>query len=158
MPYQESSFLDGLSCGLAATDGRPMRAAQKTLLTGISRVSVGSVLNASYDTFVSRVAIRTDSPVTLLYEYGPADAISSTLEIRKVAVSSETQYLYHVCQIPQALPMRNFRYSVHLLEREDMDIRFDARFMSFPYQSDGQSWTYPGAAEQVNVWWTRTVR
>ena len=154
MPYQETSFLDGLTCGLTATDGRPMQAPTKTLLTGISRVSAGSVLNASYDTFVSRVAIRTDSPVTILYEYGPADSISTTLEARKVPASAETQNIYHVCQIPQAVPMRNFRYSVYLLKRDDMEIRFDARFMAFPYQGD----TYPGSPEQVHVWLVRTVR
>ena len=154
MPYQEDSFLDGLTCGLTATAGRPLQEPQKTLLTGISRVSAGSVLNASYDTFVSRVSIRTDSPVTIVYEYGPADSISATLEARKVPASQETQNIYHVCQIPQAVSMRNFRYSVHLLERDNMEIRFDARFMAFPYQGDA----YPGAPEQVNVWLVRTVR
>ncbi len=154
MPYQETSFLDGLTCGLAATNGRRMQALQKTPLTGVFRVSAGSVLAASYSVFVSRVAIRTDSPVTILWEYGPADSISSTLDIRKVAASPETQTVYHVCQIPQAVPMRDFRYSVFLMERGGMEINFDARFMAFPYQNHA----YPGAPEQVNIWLTQTAR
>ena len=154
MPYQETSFLDGLTCGLTATDGRPLQALRKTPLTGVFRVSAGNVLDASCDVFVSRVAIRTDSPVTVLYEYGPADSISTTLEIRKVAASEETQTLYHVHQLPQAVPVNSFRYNVYLLERNDMQIRFDARFMAFPYQNDA----YPGSPEQVNVWLVRTVR
>ena len=153
MPYQEDNFLEGLTCGLIATAGRPLQEPKKTFLTGISRVSAGSVLEASFDAFVSRVAIRTDSPVTIVYEYGPVDSISTTLEARKVPASSETQTFYHVCQLPQAVPMLNFRYSVHLLERDNTEVRFDARFAAFPYQGA----EYPGSPEQVAGWLVRTV-
>ena len=153
MPYQESSFLDGLAAGLTATSGRPLQNPQRTLLTGTSRVSAGSVLNASYDTFVSRISVRSDSLVTVLYEYGPANA-AFMLEARKVPASAEAQTVYHVCQVPQAVPMRSFRYNVYLLKRDDMEVRFDARFAAFPYQNNA----YPGSPEQVNVWIARSVR
>lgn len=159
MPYHEPSFLNGLACGLTATNGRQLsQGTYKTLLTGISRVTSQSVLGREYDTFISRVYIQTDSPVSILYEYGPADAASLTRELRKVPASAETQTVYHVRRIPEAVSMRNFRYSAYILERADMQIRFDARFMSYPYPSGAQILQYPGSPEQVTSWWVRSIR
>lgn len=158
MPYDEQSFTDGLACGLAATNARPLSPTQKTLLTGSARISSASILNAAFDAFVSRVQIRTDSIVTIVYEYGPADAETLTRDYRKIRASDETQSVYHVCRIAEAVPLRSFRYNVYLLEREDMQIRFDASFTAFPYQSGGQTLEYPGSPEAVDVWLARTAR
>lgn len=134
-----------------------------TFLTGTSRVSAGSVLEAEYDTFVSRVSIRTDSRVQLQYIYGPSNEEAWTEETRIVEASDEMQNVYHVVQTPEPYLMNSFsgpyfRYSVYLRERDDMTIHFDARFMSFPYTIGKESGTYPGRPEDVTGWWVRTVR
>lgn len=155
MPYDEQSFLDGLACGLAATCGRPIGATRQTLLTGTGRMT-GTLPDGAFDTFVSRVAILTPSPATILYEYGPADAETPVREFRRVAASEETQTFYHVARIPQGVPLRDFRYAAYLIYPNNAEIRFDARFMSFPYYASGASYLYPGSPELVNVWWVRT--
>lgn len=157
MPYHEESFLNGLIYGLTATDGRPLNSTRKTLLTGIRRMT-GVLPDGAFDTFVSRVYIKTDSPVTILYEYGPADADALSMDFRRVAASDDMQTVHHVVRTPQAFSLRQYRYNVYLLERDDMTIRFDARFMSFPYSDNGATRNYPGSPEQVTVWWTRTTR
>ena len=135
----------------------------KRFLTGTSRISSTSVWNGRYDTFVSRVRIITDSRVELLYDYGLSTADASTQEVQVVQPSSEYQIFYHVVQTPEPYSIYNypgttyFRYSVYLWDGPNTTVHFDARFMSFPYSSGGQSGTYPGNPEDVTVWWTRTV-
>ena len=157
MPYEEESFLDGLAKGMTATVGRRTAENRKVLLTGISRMT-GVLPEGEFDAFVSRVYIQTDSPVTIVYEYGPADAETLTKDFRNVGASEETQILHHVVRPAGAYSLRAFRYDAYLLERDGMQIRFDARFMSFPYSDDGTAREYPGSPEQVTVWWTRTTR
>lgn len=154
MPYDEESFLDGLACGLAATDGRPIDATRQTLLTGTERMT-GTLPDGAFDTFVSRVAILTPSPVTILYEYG-APGETPARECRRVGASEETQTFYHVARIARGVPLRDFRYAAYLVRQDAAEIRFDARFMSFPYHASGASYLYPGSPELVNVWWVRT--
>ena len=156
MPYHEESFLNGLIYGLTATDGRPLNATRKTLLTGIRRMT-GVLPDGAFDTFVSRVSIKTNSPVTILYEYGPADGALSQ-DFRRVAASNDAQTVHHVIRTERTFTLRQFRYNVYLLERDDMEIRFEGRFMSFPYADNGTTRNYPGSPEQVTVWWTRASR
>ena len=156
MPYHEESFLNGLIYGLTATDGRPLNSTRKTLLTGIRRMT-GVLPDGAFDTFVSRVSIKTNSPVTLLYEYGPADGALSQ-DFRRVSASGDAQTVHHVIRTERTFALRQFRYNVYLLERDDMEIRFEGRFMSFPYADNGTTRNYPGSPEQVTVWWTRASR
>lgn len=159
MAYDETSFLSGVAAGLTATGGRQLTDIRKTLLTGSSRMDLTPVLNSLQDTFISKVLIETSYPVTILYEYGPYGTENLTRESRRVrAAPGETQTFYHACQIAEPIPLRDFNYSVYLLERRGMGIRFDAKFMSYPFQGSGLSLTYPGTPEAVDIWWVRTIR
>lgn len=157
MPYHEASFLDGLAHGLTATAGCPNGATRKTLLTGVRRL-ISGYPDGAFDTFVSRVSLRTDSAVTILYEYGPADADTLTRDFRKVGASDAAQTFHHVVRTPQAFALRAFHYNAYLLEQDGMQIGFNARFIAFPCSDHGTPLYYPGAPEAVNVWWTQTSR
>ena len=155
MAYQEASFLNGLAAGLTATAGRPIVRMSKTLLTGTERVT--NIPEGNFDAFVSKIRIRTSFPVTLLYEYGPADG-TLTREARRVDASEETQIFYHACQTPTAFPFRSFRYGAHLMERAGANAPFEARFMSYPYSVGDALRPYPGSPELVSVWRATTYR
>ena len=155
MAYNEQDFLNGLAAGLTATAGPLLVRMGKTLLTGTGRVS--NPPEGNFDTFVSKIRIRTSFPVTLLYEYGPADG-TLTREARRVGASEETQTVYHVCQTPTAVPFLSFRYGAYLMERAYMNIGFEARFMTYPYSIGDSLRPYPGSPELVSVWLSTTYR
>ncbi|MBR3569285.1 MAG: hypothetical protein IKN96_00580 [Oscillibacter sp.] len=155
MAYSERDFLNGLAAGLAATGGR-LIAGGTILLTGTGRM-IGALPEGDFDAFVSRVAIVAPSPGAILYEYG-ANGETPSREFRRVAASEETQTFYHVARTARGFSLRDFSYAAYLTYYGGGagEIRFDARFMSFPYYHSGESYLYPGSPEQVDVWWVRT--
>lgn len=161
MAYNEQDFLNGMAAGLAATNGR-LIGYRKSLLTGVDRMrqagSAATLPSGAFDTFVSRVRILTPSPVTILWEYGPADAATLTREFRRLGASDDWQTVHHAAQIAQGVALDDFRYNAYLVRQDSAPIRFDARFMAFPYYVSGVSYLYPGTPEQVNVWWIRTTQ
>lgn len=125
MPYHEASFLDGLACGLTATNGLPRGQTVRTLLTGTRRTdssfrysdrqslenSLGGgpydasdlgIGDAAPGAFVSAIDIRTDSAASIVYEYGAADSLQKSF--REVKASAELQTFYHVWPFPDAVP------------------------------------------------------
>lgn len=154
MAYHEPSFLDGLAAGLVATAGQPMALLQKHYTTGTNRIV--HMPSGQFDTFVGRFLITTPFPVTILFEFGP-DRNAPERVFRRVGASAEQQAVYHVAQIPQAVPLTEYHYNMYLYERRDMAqvIRFDTFFMAFPYNT---STLYPGRPELVRDWLARTFR
>ena len=158
MAYHEPSFLDGLAAGLAATAGTSMGVFRKRYTTGTDRFI--RIPEGQFDTFVGKFMITTPFPVTIVIEYGQGYALQHVF--RRVGASDEQQTVYHVAQIPAAVPLTDYHYNMYFYERDDMArlIRFDTYFMAFPYYhpSSGREYLYPGSPELVRDWMTRTYR
>lgn len=158
MAYHEPSFLEGLAAGLAATAGTPMDALQRRYTTGTGRLT--RIPAGQFDTFVGRFLITTPFPVTIVIEHG-ADRNAPQRVFRRVGASAGQQAVYHVAQIPAAVPLTDYHYNMYFYERDDMTrlIHFDTFFMAYPYSpSSGSEYRYPGSPELVCDWMTRTYR
>lgn len=158
MAYHEPSFLEGLAAGLTATAGAPMGALEKHRATGTDRFS--QIPAGQFDTFVGKFLITTPFPVTIVFEYG-SDRNAPERVFRRVGASEEQQAVYHVAQLPEAVPLTDYHYNMYLYERSDMVrvIRWDTYFMAFPYYPpSGNEYLYPGRPELVRNWLTRTYR
>lgn len=158
MAYHEPSFLDGLAAGLAATAMSPTGTMIKRYTTGTGRFK--RIPAGQFDTFVGRFLITTPFPVTIVIEYGP-DRDAPERVFRRVGASAGQQAVYHVAQIPEAVPLTDYHYNMYFYERDDMArlIRFDTFFMAYPYYpSSGGEYLYPGSPELVRDWMTRTYR
>lgn len=157
MAYHEPSFLEGLAAGLTATAGLPMGAFQKRYTTGTGRIRYFP--DGNFDTFVGKFLIQTPSAVTIVFEYGP-DRNAPERVFRRVGASTEQQAVYHVVQIPEAVPLTDYHYNMYFYERNDMTrlIRYDTFFMAFPYHTPNKDYLYPGSPELVRDWLARTLR
>ena len=163
MAYHEPSFLDGLAAGLTATAMSPMDTLIKRYTTGTERII--TFPDGNFDTFVGKFLIKTPFAVTIVFEYG-SDINAPERVFRRVGASAEQQAVYHVAQIPRAVPLTDYHYNMYLYERDEMRqiIRFDTFFMAFPYHFPGdghrpeKDYLYPGSPELVENWFTRTFR
>ena len=157
MAYHEPSFLEGLAAGLTATASFPMGAFQKHYTTGTGRLR--TFPDGNFDTFVGKFLIQTPFPVTISFEYG-SDINAPERVFRRVGASTEQQAVYHVVQIPTAVPLTDYHYNMYLYERDDMTqlIRWDTFFMAFPLHEPTKDYLYPGSPELVRDWIARTFR
>lgn len=143
MAYDERSFLEGLAAGLTATAAPRLGALQSSYLLNMPSNLLPRVPDGMFQVLVSRVWISAPYPVTLLYEYGPANDL--TREVRRA--SGDTT-VYHAAQPSGAVDLNAYFYRVSVLERGEALIRYRASFAMFPYQSR----EYPGTPEAVSDW------
>lgn len=139
---------------------------KRTQVTGTSRLV--HFPDGEFNTFVSKVMFKQSAPPDVTrfweYEYG-ASGDSLSHEFRRVTSTEEQDTIYHVIQIPEAVPLQDFVYDVYLNEAyynrgvpRDRMTNFDAFFMAFPFTRDGETLQYPGSPELVREWLTQTYR
>lgn len=151
--YDETSFMQGFTCGLSATTGRPLG---ETVRDGVAGyVIMSNVPSRECNMFVSMVDIKAPRHATILYEYGVKNG-EKTRVFRTVKASPERQTFYHVYTHPQKINLRDFEYSVYIIRRKDTKYPYRAGFIPFPfdghYQGSPIHYEYPGSPELVDKW------